>query len=813
MTRVILLQKANCIDNTLFKQGAILNCPSSWISWGHFDAIYSYALETADTLQRIEKESLQISKYNNSVSYFHPLFLLTSDDESDKKFWDMNAMYLSVSRIHFVSKTRVSEFRACLEHHLDSAYYLAYKTVELSDLVLVSQSNNIADLLKFTLSLRKYTCVGKVYTYCGLNINIIYHPETYPVLDQDIPFLSMRFSIADFSRASKILKNVQQIISGEKYSLEKGGDNKFYITGLNDVVMSWQSIPLCNLIKLYGNWFSSHSDTDTEIPGDTFSEVSTRIGVAESEIENALGFDGREDKYSYKKDRCLVDVCEWLNSLANRIQRMYNHKFSDKDGTMNVRLVRSLSELTSALSRLSHTTVMDQFAFLIFPAVSSFLRNLFLLVKTGTGISNPNRYENYCQFIEKWNRFMENIMRTEGQLTHYSELRPMLYDVPVAMLEYTLAFLECCSRALQVADKEKREIQFLITPEQCRRIVARELFPAKKDHPGLVTVSIPLSMLYNPSEVLGELSHEVSHFVGELSRHRHERVDMYASSVAGFIAKYLFDSLHPTLISAIESQLKNRFHEQSVEHIAAMEKVVTTWCDELVDEKKQDGMTKGEIRFATLVHKVLSNSKNENKTLRVNYQEVKLRYREYASILKSVGWLYKEIYADICMRCLLDIRGENYFLYIGVELSRPGKNGNELPSAVFAIRYYICQSVIEGSSHVCDVKGSHNTGVTAEFAKELYKVEQICTQPDKEIKSFFPSEVIIPIKDYAKQCCETLRKTLDNNDIAKEIPSMYSSMEFYPENYTKTEHLISQYREDILENMSKTFQKWNETFL
>jgi len=178
--RVVLLQKIAIMNRSCYNsQELSTECQGPWITLGHFDAMYTYNLDTSasNTFASIQKNNERISQYNSGSSYFHPLYLPTEQDDSD--FWSRDNWCMAIIRVHYASSANITKLHDNLMNLLPAdakehgCFCHIYRTMELCDLVVAVKADRISSILEFALKLRKYSCVGKVYTYCGIDYKLV----------------------------------------------------------------------------------------------------------------------------------------------------------------------------------------------------------------------------------------------------------------------------------------------------------------------------------------------------------------------------------------------------------------------------------------------------------------------------------------------------------------------------------------------------------------------------------------------------------------------------------------------------------------
>ena len=515
---VALLEKVEILNAGCFDEsGMPVENSKSWITLGHFDAMHTYELEleNKNLFQAIHQNNKMISKLQRDNRYFHPLYMISSSDV--QQFWENLCPFFAIVKIHFVESANTNQAYGQLlsklsEHSMQyPCVYQAFQTIELSDMILAITADKLSVLLEFALTLRVYSCVGRVYTYACVDYEHVKDKKWSPIPQDTIDLFSMRFSVTDFDQAKAMIACIEDILQQEQ---------AFSVSGVDDIIVNWQGLESNRLVNLYRSWFLT-PDRLGSLSGQCFAEVTTRVGILLDKVGEVNDKKGGAD---YSQER-LKRNCKKLHARCVSIR---SHATSQN---LVYNWIEPLSELANTLVRISKTSVLDEFIYIMYAGIDAFLKNVECRIQH---LERLNASQ--CQeFVENWAHLMEHVMRIEGQLTHNPQMRPILYDIPVAMLEYILSFLNQVSEILQTEDTPKRQnICFLLVPRLCDRIEAQELFPAGSDYlPGLVLVTIPLQMLYDSGTIQQELTHEVSHFVGEKYRDRAYRGKKYIQASGG----------------------------------------------------------------------------------------------------------------------------------------------------------------------------------------------------------------------------------------------------------------------------------------
>ncbi|MBQ9412413.1 MAG: hypothetical protein IJU29_04855 [Oscillospiraceae bacterium] len=323
---------------------------------------------------------------------------------------------------------------------------------------------------------------------------------------------------------------------------------------------------------------------------------------------------------------------------------------------------------------------------------------------------------------------MELITRTEGQLSHHPELRPLVFDIPVIMLEYTLSFLNWCARILQRKDEVKRDIHFLLVPQLCQRIEAEELFHATDSMPGLVLVQIPYDELYDTFSIQASLCHEISHFVGEKCRNRRKRVEYFSKSAAILISKIIFRCYDQMLVNQISDELRveilNNTSMMAVEMVAEAEKWILRLCE---DEKTYDHF-KDQVFLSGFSVGYLPSKMN----MLTPYLD------HYLQLVREVGVMFREVFADVCMLYMLKIDSHTYFSLFRKELNESDSHSREL----FYLRIFV-------SLRACG-KSMPNTEPLHALQREMDRMDGLESE-----NRLIPLSIIRQLELYAKECYQS----------------------------------------------------------
>lgn len=710
-----------------------------WIALGHFDEIYTYSLnQERDFFSSIRKDKNQIYAHNDASTYYHPLYLVP--DKGSVLADHDECGFIAIVRIHFALSQKLSEqFRQLSDallrdSHLQSMSYQIYYATEFSDMVLDIRSFKFCDLLNMVLSMRKYEQIGKMYTYFGINANQLSSPAFVPEVTDRIPLFSMRFSGSDLSVVIQQMKIVQAHLRE---------DPAYAVNGVDDVLLLYKDLPTAAVVSLYRNWIFGEENKKI-----LQSESTTRLGI-QINIEHDFAIPEKTD---------LVPLCEKLLPLRDEIVS----RLRQKKGTLDDSWFRAVSEIANSLVHMSKSPVMDEVVYLLAPEMEAFLENI--LFQLDNNCMTPSDILAYYNYVERCTYLLEQLMRIEGQLSQQPEIRPPIYDVPVFMLEYTVAFLNKVSALLRMTDSRlNKHHVFLLVPRPCDQISAVELFHATQKLPGLVQLQIPERTLYTPTVILRALCHEISHYVGEKYRNRELRKTYYARAVAVALSDAVFQSKRHGLVKFLEQTFLRSLEKNREPTIQEMRKEIAAVTKAIFAS---------EDTLAAFLRDCLKSSPEGTRISFPSKDMIDRGLQRFAGKCDDLDILFREIYADICMLYILDISTDDYIESLLQELainSDPIWNCDEL----FAIRMYVS---LTATNKIKAYAYNRHRDFWTRIRALIYHIdEEIREGTDGKYKLPLPISSVFALLEYAQICYKTISASVKPAH-THEVIEMYTGL-------------------------------------
>ena len=786
--RVILLKKNALLHKDAYTSnlGLEREMLGPWVTMGHFDSMYSYLLDTQgrNIFTEIHENNSTVAKENDGDGYFHPLYLLT--DISDEAFWKQESWFMAVTRIHLASTVINPQDIKKLNDNISTQCKKTgcrchvYQTIELSDLILVVKANRISPMLDTVLNL--WTCpgVGKVYTYCGIDYGYLAKPDALPAEQNAIGFLAMRFAVRDPAKADVFFRFIEDML---------GGKPVYSIAGVDDIIVNFQDLKVQRLVRFFRNWLVDGLPEDIDFAG-AFSDITTRLGAP---LQN-WGPQFSEGSISTSMPVLEVSLqrqCQELIDLNTCVEKMAEGK---RVSQVDQYWLRNLSKLSYSLLRMSQNVLLDEFVYLMLPGLWAFLYNLKdILSGDDPDCLSALDQEGCCRFVDCCTQFMEHVMRTEGQLAHHPEIRPILYDIPLAMLEHILAFLDLCSTILQSKDQPKKQIHFILLPRLCSEMKTEEIFVANSRLPGLLAISIPLHLMYEPHSIQVALCHEISHFVGENHRNRKQRRECYLSAVAILIADLIFRTERKSFVAQIRQRLEvyvSSFADEDTWTISDYELAVQTWIDDFLYSADLISAYSDLIR--DVLRSEAANCGSPPLLLQADFDSLRMRNINYfARILPVLTMLFREIFADICMVHLLDLDANTYMEAFHHDIS-----GNPDAAEFYAVRIFTTLTAV--GQPVPERPWSADGGAEGRFFSTL---KRFVLRGDRGLVPDtyqFPMSCVEQLEEYSNCCAEKISELLTSDAVGK-LRKMYQNVISPEMSYQELQQFIQEYRQSYLD--------------
>ena len=593
-----------------------------------------------------QKNDFDYSAYTQSTFILQQFS--RQEQENIEDFWNSLDPFMMITRVHSIISTvpdsEGTSVQVKIENAIQAAMsqndgpvckWLCYRTLDLVDAVVICKANTIQTLLEAVGRLYTTKEIGDIYSYCCIRPEYI-DLETDPedALPSKLPkdkisLLSIRFAVRNSAACGEMLKSLD--VAWEDIFGTRLHPN--LITGNDDINIIARDISSGDLCRLYRQLFQRGST------------LYTRLGMAISDMTTRLGVDAPKPIRPAPQDNVIPD------SLLTKTYTDLQEKLANVDGVTQEEL-HILMEIIHSLVSISRNSVILQMCYILAGPIQGVINKLS--DKCWRWDTND-----VDEFLSGFAYLMEHVIRTEGSLVHHPETRPLLFDIPASILEFDLAFTDRCARYLTEREGNKmasRTYDFLLIPCLCSNITIHDWFNRPEDSERLLYVQIPLSMIYEPRQVVCNLVHEAAHHAGESTRLREQRSTCLRLCVAFLVAGEfdmedcvpVVDSLYAKIVKLIpdeECRYLNRFARKIS---ACLREILSTqtYIESLLymyDQNQQPG--------DSFYWQGLQHYEDIFKNNAIQQLEVSARQTEF---------LFSECYADLAMVSLLGLEPKQY---------------------------------------------------------------------------------------------------------------------------------------------------------
>lgn len=644
-----------------------------WVTLGHFDQIDVTPLQAEPEngapgvkLSRIAQYNQAISlSSDHDISYHRPQYILQEYPSEDSKrieqFWSLTTAFMVIIRIHSGGSCGQKMFEERIERHLretgaavksyaelpenredvgEDVFHLSYRTLELSDIILVAKSDSATRLMQLVGQLCYLSCVGDTFSYfCVASSELSDAGKKLACQSDKIPAVITRFAIKDANATHRFLKKYEakwsQLI-----------DRPIIITGTEDLMLITQKISsasLCEQIR------TLHGVAAEEECRSAFDDVMTQLSVYEHELkppEKPLRDTAIHDEYS-RLDQRFHELCKsWFQSCEITDDR--------PDGMLD--WMRPVREYIRSMKTISDDSNLRQTCYTVLDGTRALVRlsdEILSLERGGDKKELRARTKLLRIIFPGISDLIEHMIRMEGELVHYPETRPLLYDIPANLLELYMCLSNRCIKYYQ--EREDRLpiklYRLLAVPCLCRTIQVKNTpYDSYADEEALY-IEIPLHLLYEPEYAICSLIHEVSHFGGDETRCRVPRFHAFAYCVGFYIASALRMAESDEAVERIVDELENRIPLGERSFMYKLEPALKCAVYELIDSR--DFISE----LSTIDSKGFARREVDKKQTAFILR-----------VMKELRYLFKETYADLAMVNMLELDADDYIRVLKREL-------------------------------------------------------------------------------------------------------------------------------------------------
>lgn len=681
--RVILLGKALILNDHHYKTARINGVNSPLVSLGYFDTLQIYPLPQDSTsknwLQDLWEHSIKLSGEQMSDVYYHPLYITLSPDRSiPNGFWDYNAQFMFVTLLHFslaqeppnentdrfaIISDKIASF---VEGSTPEVLAACYESINLSDMVVIWKSDSLLAIMEKLNLLYQCDEIGDLRTTCSFPLSENHLPQ---MEEECIPYVSFRFGVSSAKEAFRFDSLMHDRC--DWWPTKSGG---YFTTGAEDLNYIFLNLPTSKFLDTMSLWFG---DQDINACFQrAFYESYTHLGIYNQQLPSAneelvletgtatskLGSKGELEFDSGYINTLLAEKCV---QLFEEFQALRTLKIGELHSWY-----KPVSSQLSALVNMSRICVLDGFCYLILDGVSVFCKKIspYFTGKRQVSLEMLGRIQ---RFIRGWGTLVDQALRVDGQFMQSPGFSPLLYDIPVNLLEFYLAFTKRCMNLMQSPEAEANRHYYalFLLPKLCRRTKVQDAFQDPPPEDRLLYVDVPLDYVYNPQQLLLQLCHEVAHYCGEEFRCRERRAEYFALACAHLITWYFelenksaLQQVYNDILAGIpkDCQLYMEYY------IPAIRKQILTLLNRYDTFQKWQEAFLSEEEYSDSEQRtwVRNNTENYHITLLNRVHDLD----DFGEDIERIRQFFEECYADVSMFFLLSPTWEEYLSVYRQEL-------------------------------------------------------------------------------------------------------------------------------------------------
>lgn len=463
-----------------------------------------------------------------------------------ESFWKTDSLLTFVSLIHVDNDTtngsspEVNDLIDRINRIFNRKNYLYYFSFDYSGIVILAKNMSIQQYLKVLFQLnfenednnRKW--IRDSFSLYGLDKRIL--RECFSLLKEKksikelIPEL---YRNDQFSAAVNI--GVQNYAHYRDFYDElkndsfytKGVVDEYGLLGRHDISIVNNSADLEWLIWIQYllNKYTIKSEQNLE--DSLFSTYETFVKLKEPPVYGDMIIGVKNEAY-----QCAANH---LDKLCNRLEKnlLNNRERYCGEYISPIRAVKY-----SILSILKNRFAED-FVLCMYQSFVEFLS--YLIEKTELEVDDVSAFDKtFNEYFRGLNSLVNSAMHSERQFVQATAFNAIIYDVPSKIMAFYVATIQELQNLVR-SEKDKR-YTFLLTPSFREQIFVRVISYKKEKppHDRILMVSISERSLYNPSQVIHCMAHEVAHFVGDELRNRNMRKQCLISSLVHLILCDLF---------------------------------------------------------------------------------------------------------------------------------------------------------------------------------------------------------------------------------------------------------------------------------
>lgn len=796
--------------------------PQTYITLGGFEAINVYqTMPDSDSgrpgwAQKIYNDKVDIiDAMDENVSY-HPIHLI-SYAESAPKFWQTQKEkfpFFVVTFVYGVDSKKdfktgedgmpgldctTSRHERILANFLrqksdDVDVYAVYHAMNLSDLVIVWFTSDIAVTLDKITEIEKTGVSRKTYSMVGLPLQ----NGTIPAYVGDT---AKKDPKSLYLRVGGAIRNYAALLNNlEKDNLPDvlRDAERFSTFGEKDFSLICKPTSDAGLVELFQYWLMLTKDWEKAC-----WTVNTDIWIKSLPPEGPF------------QDAGEIDVA--LEDMYRKYRRIYKEKLKD------FKWSSVFLELLSVYVNIDKNPVLHGPGYLVEDTVQIAL-SYFCGEVPGYDCGSPSwrklmddSQTNIERFARDWGQLTDQVTRIDDVILHglgalvaiHNTLPEFVMDCYHSLMHSMADLLVCCDAKVGYVNPKEFVYDFFFVPELNQRARISEVFktslascpeseidkvwPVKQAY----IMEFPAPYIFSPKMLFHQLAHECFHCFGDVLRKRKRR----ANGMAFFLAScFAFEiecngrddiELITTLgkhLVVTEEEVGNKFYLTKV--VAALEKKMRALVNrnsirQIYDEAGQPYYLYDERRIEKWIGQEQTYIGSQDN------KQVSFRW-----IIRVCAFLFKECYADAMMVALLEMRPEDYIALFQDEfknellkykdsakkLDELDQHGNfckNIQRIAVVLAACCAEGVLTKEGCIQAVSAAFKSEAVVIFEAIVHVFcalyEEDVAMPDT--KWFFPAAALAQVRDYLRNTVSALKEEIRAPALAMQVKCFHKTYE------------------------------------
>ncbi len=788
----------------------------SFLTLGEYDCVCAYKISeennNSSLLNKIYEENNYISSTYDGSMFIHPMYAVINIEDGleaeVKSFWsDFDDNFLFLSSVYLkgidVSSKYLNEIKKRIDEVLlnraNDLKYLIYRSLDLSDFIIVWKSNNLRPVIESIKDLYfdKNIGIGHIKTICSLN---------YKSLKDNIKY---REACSKINCNDKVDITTVSTINNQHPIYQKllgsSNDNMFCVLGNDNFIRSFQPLKTEDLFEMFYKIIRKEPiDDDISSIRRCFTQVGINC--------NSIVFDK-----PHPSDIRIYNICK---NIHNRLIRLKGTISSISEFEwMNISL-----ELSNLMVVMSLSDIYNSVCLLLVDSVNFFCSWLeYVSDKKSNEEFKVFLFKNEREiqtFVRSWKQLLDNVVHSDGISVRVPGYALSSYNIYNTIVEYCGAYFRKLSKMLASFDANedgKFQIAYIITPKLCRRIKTVEMFFDKLDKDSLLSLEIPIPAMLNPFLTITSLTHEAAHYYGEKTRNKKIRFDIYTICISTIMCEamsiyspnvnhHMIRLLNNRIQSFTKLDIKNVYLKDLKKYILKSALSILRSSEDLNDlyfeYTKNDTDSNDDDHDEKIEHilTAIDNMLTGNNLIDEH--------------IERIAYFLKECYADIIMIYILNLSFEEYISVLLPEFERLNIENQEDKNKidVFLHRIIMVKKVCEKEQNMdCSniLSNSKNYMYILDNIKDFeegYSKFNSDAPYGRYFKNgFYSYEIIYCIIRYLEKCLRDFISEINKNEMTNdtflELRKMYEV--FVENNFLFSDdfqNTINKYRDEVLSN-------------